>query len=279
MYLFLSLVRCVRDNVVQRSGVDECVWTQTVGASTNVTKVWSVDNGANTFIVSKALDYPSDADAWHIGRGSGSTTQGNPHLAIWFIQLLVSFDSVGDGLAEFRPCVFRPELIHALFTFIKISDKTQKVRALRTLAAVLRRTPASALTPPVMKELAKMRETVNRLYSRQKMIGFYSMYFQSLVEVMVSIGLKQSETMRHSGSVEKYCDAALREVVCKEPWFKQLLEVANIAEALVDRKTKNLPQGLFKHWKKPSFPSLRCSSLMASLFSSLIFSSFLISYI
>jgi hypothetical protein len=207
---------------------DHSIWVQTSSVNAEFGSIWSVDNASNTFLLSSSSEYPFNDDAWHLGKASHSSELGNANLVLYLLQLLVSFDSEENGLASFRQFVFRPELIHALFCFVRTAAKSQKVRALRTLAAVLRRTPASALTPPVVEELIRLREIMNRLYARQKTGGFFSTYLQAVVEVMVSIGLMQRETRLRSGSLLENAQVnnlKVTQIVSKQEWFNQLLEV------------------------------------------------------
>ncbi len=159
--------------------------------------LWRVNNASGTFVASVSPQFlqPAAASALHAGgvEGSGDDV-GSPRQALWLLQLLVDFDSaMAPGFGALAPFVFRAELVHTLLNFVSDASGTERINALRMLATLLRRTPAVALTPSLQRELCSIREEMERLREKQVERGLYSAYLCALVEVGVSIALRQAE--------------------------------------------------------------------------------------
>ena len=250
--------RCVRRDCTQPSATSCKIWDDAGSRRANAhCSLWLVENAAGTFLThGGSRDAPASSNCAAAGannpgamrRGSGATTlapvhlghgamsneHGSADLALWFLQLLVEYDTrdetpadgraiagneipgltaeeeVGGtvGFGAWRERVFCAQLVHALLCFVHQAAPHDRVRALRMLATVLRRTPVANVTFTLARRLSTLRGQMESSYAVQsKEMGkgskdgeggrsLYSSLLCALVEVSVSMGLSQAEAAR-----------------------------------------------------------------------------------
>ena len=145
----------------------------------------------------------------HLGLATTNHTEylnGSSDLALWILQLLSELDSRGRGAGIWAKRIFSPEIVHAVLRFSRTATAEVRNRALRMLAAVIRRTPSSALTGSIREELGLLCEQMEKLYQSQTTksgdealdeMPLFSSLLCALVEVFVSVSL----TNRHDNGL------------------------------------------------------------------------------
>ena len=146
---------------------------------------------------------------FHLGLASTNHTEylnGSSDLALWILQLLSELDSRGRGAGIWAKRIFSPQIVHAVLRFSRTATAEVRNRALRMLAAVIRRTPPSALTGSIRNELGVLCEQMEKLYRSQTVksgdeamdeMPLFSSLLCALVEVFVSVSL----TNRHESGL------------------------------------------------------------------------------
>ncbi|GBG29572.1 E3 ubiquitin-protein ligase HERC2 [Hondaea fermentalgiana] len=139
---------------------------------------------------------------YHLGLASTTNSNhGSSELLLWILQLFSEFDSnEKNGMGAWSRRVFSPQLVHALLRFSRTATPTVRIKAIRMLAMVIRRTPADSLRGKLGKELLELRVQMESLYKRQAQkpkdglmdeMPLFSSLLCALAEVFVSVSLTQ----------------------------------------------------------------------------------------
>eukprot|EP01029_Cantina_marsupialis_P017936 TRINITY_DN4057_c0_g2_i2.p1 TRINITY_DN4057_c0_g2~~TRINITY_DN4057_c0_g2_i2.p1 ORF type:complete len:1511 (+),score=591.48 TRINITY_DN4057_c0_g2_i2:227-4759(+) len=232
---------CVKKSITIKDQIGQCLWTDIGSRAVSQVSFWEHDIDSGTFFAHHRRQRPSD-EVYSLIRSDAE--KGNPNLAIWLLQFLLDMDDEA-GFGPFAEKVFRVEMLHLLLRLSTASNTPQRlrIRTLRLLGAVLRHVPLQVLTKSVIQPLGSLRETMESLYASQaNERGMFSSYLQALVEVMVCLHLKRLEKNSLDGEWELLAnDAEWGPVECNAEWFRKLVEVGAITEALMDR-AKKMPE-------------------------------------
>lgn len=139
---------------------------------------------------------------YHLGLASTTNSNhGSSELLLWILQLLSEFDSnEKNGMGPWAGRVFSPQLVHALLRFSRTASPSVRIKAIRMLAMVIRRTPADSLRGKLGHELLELRVQMESLYKRQAQkpkdglmdeMPLFSSLLCALAEVFVSVSLTQ----------------------------------------------------------------------------------------
>jgi len=141
-----------------------------------------------------------DLRPFHLGLASTSNSNhGSSELLLWILQLFSEFDSnESSGMGVWAKRVFSPQLVHALLRFSRTATPSVRIKAIRMLAMVIRRTPADSLRGKLGRELLELRVQMESLYKRQAQkpkdgvmdeMPLFSSLLCALAEVFVSVSL------------------------------------------------------------------------------------------
>jgi hypothetical protein len=229
--------RCVHASVVAPSVYSHCAWTDALSGAASPVSVWAVSNAARTFVASTSYARPNAALALSLGRGEARPDVASPSVLAWLIQLFVELErEVGPrtSFAALRPRLFRGELVCGLLQLVKTVKQRMKVGFIRQLASVvLRAGDASVLCPWARSELARLRDVMEHMHTRQAREGRgFSSVLQALVELFSSVavlcgrlGCTEAEAAQPDHS----------RGLCTEEWFERLVEGVRVMQALSNR--------------------------------------------
>jgi len=147
---------------------------------------------------------PGELRPHHLGLASTtSSNRGSSDLLLWILQLFSEFDAnEAKGMGRWAKRVFSPQLVHALLRFSRTASPSVRIKAIRMLAMVIRRTPADSLRGKLGNELLELRNQMETLYTRQAQktkegvtdeMPLFSSLLCALAEVFVSVSLTQRQ--------------------------------------------------------------------------------------
>jgi len=153
---------------------------------------------------------------FHLGLASTTdSNHGSSELLLWILQLLSEFDAnETNGMGRWARRVFSPQLVHALLRFSRNAAPAVRIKAIRMLAMVIRRTPPDTIQGKLKEELLELRVQMESLYKRQAQkskdghldeMPLFSSLLCALAEVFVAVSLQHSD-MDSTSTIEDVLD-------------------------------------------------------------------------